>query len=141
MTTSNPPTKVGEKLPLRDDMLRLQRSVDGEPVTASTLPANLRDPTTSDLEYAPSRLVVGVATEISYKGSDVLLLDSLHVASSPNTPLASLGPNATGTCGTHRPRPAEAPADGMTTFAKMLYFFPSIASVFVKPRRPAFAVE
>ena len=29
----------------------------------------------------------------------------------------------------------------MTTFAKMLYFFPSIASVFVKPRRPAFAVE
>ena len=86
MTTSNPPTKVGEKLPLRDDMLRLQRSVDGEPVTASTLPANLRDPTTSDLEYAPSRLVVGVATEISYKGSDVLLLDSLHVASGPNTP-------------------------------------------------------
>lgn len=42
---------------------------------------------------------------------------------------------------THRPSPAAAPAEGMTTFARMLYFLPSIATVLVNPRIPALAVE
>jgi hypothetical protein len=33
------------------------------------------------------------------------------------------------------------PAEGAITLAKMLYFLPSIASVFVKPIIPALAVE
>lgn len=84
MATRLIPTEVSEKLPLGDYVFGLQWPVDREAVSASTLPADLRDPATGNLEDATGRLVIGVTTEVSNNGRDVLFLDSFHGTASPN---------------------------------------------------------
>ena len=83
-------TEVSQDLPFGNDVFRLEWLVYREAMPASTLPADLRNPTTRDLEDTTGRLVVRVATEVANEGRNVLLLDRLHVAAAPRTRMSGL---------------------------------------------------
>lgn len=55
-------------------MLGLQGPIDREAMTTGTLPPDLSNPASSNLEDATSRLLIGVAAEVANQRSDVLLL-------------------------------------------------------------------
>ena len=77
-------TEVSDELPLSNDVLRLEWAVHGESVPASTLPPDLCNPATSDLEQATRGLFVRVAAEEADQRGDVLLLDGFYVRSRPS---------------------------------------------------------
>lgn len=67
-------TEVSDQAPLRNDRLWRQRLVDREAIPACTLPPQLCDPSSSDLEEAARRVLVRFAAQEANKRRDVLFL-------------------------------------------------------------------
>ena len=75
----NPLTEICDKFPLLDDVLRLQRAVDRESMSASTLPPDLGDPAARNLEQATGGLIVRIAAEVSDQRRNILLIDGFNI--------------------------------------------------------------
>lgn len=64
--------------PLRNNVLRCERLVMGEPMALGSLPACLGSPTTGNLEDGASGLGIVLAGEVANNGSDKVGLEGVH---------------------------------------------------------------